>query len=130
MSLDDTNSQSEQEKQEREFLEKKSEKFLEAWKKAVILAGKEYFIITSESVDTATSRKQLMPNYERIDENGIRLMNEGCTQNSLLVLMCCFADPLNEHHQLDDLTIADFIWNLDGLDIDGRHIVAELVKYQ
>lgn len=51
---------------EEKLYNEKPAKFLAAWKRGVKLAGEDYFIVIG-TVDDATDKNQLRPNYEVID---------------------------------------------------------------
>lgn len=101
----------------------KSIMFLDAWKKGITKVGTEFFDIKADSVDAATDKSQLQPNFKLIQQ-----AIGGCShgQQVMLGLMCSFYNPEDGQKLLEKSNTANFVDALNILDSEGRSIISQL----
>jgi hypothetical protein len=102
--------------------------FLDAWKRGVALAGKEYFLVTVSDPASASDKNELRPNGELVEQT-IGVLSSG--QGVFLAAMCSFFNPrwgqsllagLGEHRtNICDISAA--------LDTERRLVIAELFQH-
>lgn len=97
--------------------------FLEAWKQGINKVGAEFFDIKADTVDTATDKLQLQPNFKFIKE-AIGGYSHG--KQVLLGLMYSFYNPEDGQKILEQSNTANFVDALNVLDDEGRKIISQL----
>lgn len=103
--------------------------FLDAWKRAVHLAGPRYFNILSDTVESAVSPDDLAPDFDAID-GGLGVLSRG--EAWFLLQLYGFyngrgAQDLAERHGRAD---AADVWtgdNAGGKDLEYRKVLADLI---
>ena len=65
-------------------------RFLEVWKQGVALAGQDCFKVSAPSVEDATDKRQLEPDWDFIEET---LMVRSRGEAAFLAAMCSFYNP-------------------------------------
>lgn len=97
--------------------------FLEAWKQGINKVGTEFFDIKADTVDAATDKLQLQPNFKFIKE-AIGGYSHG--KQVLLGLMYSFYNPEDGQKFLEQSNTANFVDALNVLDDEGRKIISQL----
>jgi len=102
----------------------KKQKFLENWKKGISLAGKRFFKISSNDLESATNKDELAPNYQAIkDDFGI--LSHG--EKVMLALMYSFYDPECGQELLVDANAANFVDAIMLMDDKRKAVILELL---
>lgn len=97
--------------------------FLEAWKQGINKVGAEFFDIKANTVDAATDKLQLQPNFKFIKE-AIGGYSHG--KQVLLGLMYSFYNPEDGQKLLEQSNTANFVDALNVLDDEGKKIISQL----
>ncbi|OJW06879.1 MAG: hypothetical protein BGO44_13895 [Legionella sp. 39-23] len=97
--------------------------FLEAWKQGINKVGAEFFDIKTDSVEAATDKLQLQPNFKFIKE-AIGGYSHG--KQVLLGLMYSFYNPEDGQKLLEQSNTTNFVDALNVLDDEGRKIISQL----
>jgi hypothetical protein len=108
----------------REHEKEAPRKFLDAWKRGLMLVGSEFFIIKSEQIDTASDKWQLTPNLEFILKAS-GSYSEG--KKALLALMYSFYDSEDGQKLLENNGTPNFVSAYAKLDFEGRQIISQLL---
>lgn len=101
----------------------KNKIFLEGWKQGINKLGTEFFVIKADTVDAATDKLQLQPNFKIIKE-AIGGYSHG--KQVLLGLMYSFYNPEDGQKFLEQSNTANFVDALNVLDDEGRKIISQL----
>ena len=101
-------------------------RFLEAWKRAVVLIGPEYFQVDCESVDDATDKWDLQPDVMALTEHVRSPISPG--EKTFIGACCSFYNPETGQMLLgfagdDRMNLCDIARTLDE---ERKAIVAEL----
>ncbi len=97
--------------------------FLEAWKKGIKLVGVEFFTIKSDTIDSATDKWQLAPNFEFIQKASGGYSH---SKQVLLALMYSFYDPEEGQQLLERFGTPNFVSALTLLDFESTDIIVTL----
>ena len=97
-------------------------RFLAAWKQGVWLAGEEFFYV-KVPVESATDKKQLMPNSQYINEK-IGMLSDG--QAAFLAAMCSFYSSHWGQKLLEKCHYPNICDLAAKLEDEPREIIAEL----
>ena len=108
--------------------EQRPARFLAAWKRGVRLAGERCFDITAVSVDRATDKDQLRPNWDYVE---VHLLDRSRGEAAFLAALCAF---FNSHwgQVLLERAGCPNVCDLAGtLDAERSAVVTELfLNYQ
>lgn len=105
-------------------------RFLEAWKQGVTKAGPRFFKTkegyTPATVEAATDKWQLIPNWEYVNEN-IGVLSTG--EKVFLATLCSFYNgdwghQLIEEHGQGYVSVGDIA---NRLELDESHIITQLM---
>lgn len=107
---------------------RRRQEFLAAWKRGIALAGEQYFRVTAPSLEGATDKNQLQPDWDRI-KDAIGLVSGG--QGAFLAALYSFYNGEDGQRLLVAAgypTLADLAAKLDPEHADV--IAALFVNYQ
>lgn len=104
--------------------ENKEKQFLQAWKKGVKLAGREFFVIQSRNISSATSKWDLTPNFEVIEQT-LGGYNHG--KQVLVALMYSFYDAIEGQRFLQRAGTPNIVDAVNCLDTNDKHLVIEML---
>ncbi len=101
--------------------------FLEAWKDGVRLAGEHNFKIAADSVEAATAKYQLAPNFEAVTES-LGVASDG--QRRFLIALYQFYNDqiINEYCQKNDIDLPTMS-ELARLDDGHLSVLTRLLNY-
>ncbi len=102
----------------------KNQQFLDFWKEGVLVAGEQFFKVSSSSVISATNKDQLAPNYEFIKES-FGALSHG--EKVMLALMYSFYDPECGQKFLVDAYAANFVDAFSLMDDKRKGILLGLL---
>ena len=95
--------------------------FLDAWKEGVKIAGRSWFSNSGVDLDTITSKWDLVPRYEDINES-VSYLSEG--ERLFLLAMYSF---YNSSTRFSDFGSANLGTVAAGLDEKRRRVLADLL---
>ena len=102
----------------------KNQQFLEFWKEGVLIAGEQFFKVSSGSVSSANNKDQLAPNYVLIKES-FNVLSHG--EKVMLALMYSFYDPECGQEFLIDAYAANFVDAFSLMDNKRKKVLIGLL---
>lgn len=99
-------------------------RFLDAWKRGVVLAGVGYFHVSAPSIDAATDKSQLRPKNLDTIESAIEVISTG--EAVFLCAMYSFYNSLDGERLLQRLGYPNICDIAAALDYEHARIIADL----
>ena len=106
------------------MMNEKQSKFLEFWKEGVLVAGEQFFKVSSSSVSSATNKDQLPPNFNFIKET-FGSLSHG--EKIMLALLYSFYNPEEGQLFLIEANAANFVDAISFLDDQRKKVILGLL---
>lgn len=104
------------------------ERFLDAWKRGVKIAGPGLFECGAESIDAATHKNQLCPRWEVVEEY-LRSTSMSHWTRLFMIEMCSFynSDWMQKHKSKMRMGRSSVGACAQGMDMERREVLADLL---
>lgn len=101
----------------------RAQRFLEAWKRGAALIGTRFFEVKAPSVESATDKNQLRPDWDLVEES-IGVLSRG--EAAFLAAMCSFFNAEWGQKLLEDVGFPNICDIASKLDREHAEVIAEL----